>query len=169
MTDQPSNPLTRRAIAGLAAGILLLAACSAGGAAGPSSAGAGNGSAAGGGAAASATNAGAGGAGAAGCHNPAGATVGAVGGAYASMLAGVICGMPDIDPCAYLDPANVQALFAVTLDTPTTDHLGNCTWPLTDPSVGDGLAVVVNVGEGEGPLDTDMGIGGRHDRHQRHR
>ena len=76
------------------------------------------------------------------------------------MLAGVICGMPDIDPCAYLDPASVQALFAVTLDAPTTDHLGNCTWPLTDPSVGDGLAVVVNVGQGEGPLDTDMGMGG---------
>ncbi len=159
MTAHPSTPLTRRAIAGLAAGILLLAACSAGGAAGPTSPGAGNGSGASGGAASSATNAGSGG-GAAGCANPAGATVGAVVGADASMLAGVICGMPDIDPCAYLDPASVQALFAVTLDAPTTDHLGNCTWPLTDPSVGDGLAVVVNVGQGEGPLDTDMGMGG---------
>lgn len=153
--------MTRRpALTGLTAIALVLAltACSAGGAAGPSSAGAGNGSAAGGGAPASAANAGGGGS--AGCGNPAGATVGAAGGAYASMLAGVICGMPNIDPCAYLDPASVQALFAVTLDTPTTDHLGNCTWPLTDPSVGDGLEVIVNVGQGEGPLDADMGIGG---------
>ncbi len=163
MIDDLPPPFTRRAIAGLAAGILLLAACSAGGAAGPSSTGGGNAPPAGGGAsasAASAANAGAGGAGAAGCGNPAGATAGTYGGAAASIVAGILCGMPDIDPCAYLDPAGVQALFTVTLDTPTTDHLGNCTWPLTDPTVGDGLEVVVNVGEGEGPLDNDMGIGG---------
>lgn len=154
--------MTRRlAPTGLMAVVLALAlaACSAGGAAGPTSPGADNGPGASDGAASSSTNAGSGG-GAAGCHNPAGATVGAVGGAYASMLAGVICGMPDIDPCAYLDQASVQALFAVTLDTPTTDHLGNCTWPLTDPSVGDGLDIVVNVGQGTSSLDQDMGIGG---------
>ena len=87
----------------------------------------------------------------------------------ASIVAGVLCGMPDIDPCAYLDPADVQALFTVTLDTPTTDHLGNCTWPLTDPSVGDGLEVVVNVGEGEGPARHRHGPRRRHDGHQRHR
>jgi hypothetical protein len=161
MIDHPPTPFTRRAIAGLAAGILLLAACSAGGAAGPSSTSAGNAPPAGGGSSSAASAAvGAGGGGAAGCANPAGATVGAYGGAVASIVSGVLCGMPDIDPCAYLDPASVQALFAVTLDTPTTDHLGNCTWPLTDPSVGDGLEVVVNVGQGEGPLDADMGIGG---------
>ncbi len=97
---------------------------------------------------------------ASGCGNPAGAAAGAYGGAAASMVAGILCGMPDIDPCAYLDPASVQALFTVSLDQPSTDHLGNCTWPLTDPTVGDGLEVVVNEGEGEGPLDNDMGIGG---------
>lgn len=159
MTDHPSTPLTRRAIAGLAAGILLLAACSAGGAAGPSAAGAGNGSAAGAGGPTSAANVGGGG-GAAGCGNPAAATVGAVGGAYASMLAGVLCGMPNIDPCSYLKPADVQALFKTPLGQPTTDHLGNCTWPLADPSQGDGLDIVVNVGQGEGPLNNDMGTGG---------
>jgi hypothetical protein len=159
MTDHPSTPLTRRAIAGLAVGILLLAACSAGGAAGPTSPSATNGSAAGGGAAASAASGGGGG-GAAGCGNPAGATVGAVGGAYASMLAGAICGMPDIDPCSYLKPRDVQALFKAPLGQPTTDHLGNCTWPLADTSQGDGLDIVVNVGQGTSSLDQDMGIGG---------
>ncbi len=159
MNGHPSTPLTRRTIAGLAAGILLLAACSAGGAAGPSSAGAAT-AAAGGGAATSAPSGGAGGAVAAGCHNPAGATVGAVGGAYASLFAGVLCGMPDIDPCSYLKLADVQALFKATLGQPTADHLGNCTWPLADPSQGDGLDIVVNVGQGTSSLDQDMGIGG---------
>ncbi len=69
VADHPSFPASRRAIAGLAAGILLLAACSASGAAGPTSPGAGNGAAASGGAASSATSAGSGG-GAAGCAQP---------------------------------------------------------------------------------------------------
>jgi hypothetical protein len=66
--------------------------------------------------------------------------------------------MPDIDPCSKLTQADVQALLSVPLGTYTTDHTGDCTWPLSDPSKGDGLDVVVNVGQGEGGLDQDMGL-----------
>ena len=86
--------------------------------------------------------------------------MGAAGGALASILGAVMCRMPDIDPCLMIRQADVQALFSVPLATHTTDHMGNCTWPLIDPSKGDGLDVVVNVGEGDGPLNTDMGMGG---------
>lgn len=69
-------------------------------------------------------------------------------------------GLPDLDPCSKLNQADVQALFSTPLGTSTTDHTGNCTWPLSDPSIGDGLTVVVNVGQGEGPLNQDMGTTG---------
>ena len=150
MTDHRARAIARCAIAGLAACLFLLAACSstspAGGAAtAPSAGGAVAGNPATGNDGSS-------------CGNPAGGTVGAVGGAYASVLGAVLCGMPNIDPCSMLKPADVQALFSVPLASPTTDHLGNCNWPLSDPSKGDGLDIVVNVGEGEGPLDDDMGL-----------
>jgi hypothetical protein len=116
------SPLRRRAIVGLAAGALLLSACS-GAAAGPT--------------ATSVANA------------PAGGLPG-----------GGIAGLPDIDPCSKLAQADVQALFSTPLGTYTTDHTGNCTWPLGDPSKGDGLDVVVNAGQGTGPLDQDMGLTG---------
>ncbi len=79
-----------------------------------------------------------------GCANPAGSAVNQVGGAYASELANVLCGMANIDPCSMLKQADVQALFAFPLGSPTTDHLGNCSWHLADPNNGDGLNVVVN-------------------------
>lgn len=60
-----------------------------------------------------------------------------------------------------LQSADVQALFAVPIGTPTSDHLGDCTWPLADPSLGDGLDVVVNVGPGsQQSLRDDMGTTG---------
>jgi hypothetical protein len=80
---------------------------------------------------------------------PAGAPTGASG-----------LGLPDLDPCSKLTEADVQALFSTPLGTSTTDHTGDCTWPLGDPSIGDGLNVVVNVGQGEGPLNDDMGTTG---------
>jgi hypothetical protein len=92
------------------------------------------------------------------CANPAGGAVGAAGGPYASMLAAALCAMPNTDPCSMLKPADVQALFSVPLASPTTDHLGNCTWPLSDPSKGDGLDVVVNIGQGSGPLNNDINL-----------
>ncbi len=92
------------------------------------------------------------------CSNPAGADLGATGVPLASMMGQVLCGMPDIDPCSMVTQAEVQALFSVPLGTYTTDHTGDCTWPLSDSSVGDGLDVFVNVGQGEGPLDQDMGL-----------
>lgn len=136
---------------------LFLAACS--GAAGPATSG--GRSAPGGGSSSPAASQAAVGGASSSCANPAGQSVGAYGGAAASMISGILCGMPDIDPCVYLDPATVQALFAVTLADPTTDHMGNCTWPLTDPTIGDGLSIIVNVGQGEGPLDQDMSLGGK--------
>jgi hypothetical protein len=144
MTDHLSTPLTRRAIAGFAAG-LLLAACSGGGAAGPSSAGAGNGLAAVGGDPVATIAAAGGGAGA--CSNPVGATVGAAGGAYASVLGAALCGMTNIQPCSMLKQADVEALFSVPLATTKTDVMGQCTWNLSDPSKGDGLDVYVTVGD----------------------
>lgn len=156
MTEHPPTPLTRHAIAGLAVGLLLLAACSAGGVAGPSSAGAGNPSAASGGSPAAA--AAPAGSGTAACGNPVGATVGAAGGAYASVLGATLCGMANIQPCSMLKQADVQALFSVQLASTKTDVMGQCTWSLSDPSKGDGLDIVVNVGQGEGALDQDMGL-----------
>jgi hypothetical protein len=58
-----------------------------------------------------------------------------------------------------LDPDEVQALFAVPLGTATTDHTGDCSWPLQDTSLGDGLDIVVNVGPGsEQALANDMSL-----------
>jgi hypothetical protein len=133
----------------------MLAACAGGGSAGQPSAGAASGAPGATVAVGDAT-----GTGGAGCGNPAGASVGAVGGAFASILGGVLCGMPDINPCALVKQADVQALFSVPLGSTTPDHTGNCTWRLSDPSKGDGLDIVVNVGQGEGPLDDDMGLSG---------
>jgi hypothetical protein len=48
----------------------------------------------------------------------------------------------------------------VPLGSTSPDHTGDCTWHLSDPSKGDGLDIVVNVGQGEGPLGQDMGTGG---------
>jgi hypothetical protein len=87
-------------------------------------------------------------------------TSGAGNGPESAPTGGAVLGLPDIDPCSKLAQADVQALFSVPLGTSTTDHTGNCTWPLSDPSQGDGLDVVVNVGQGEGPLDQDMGLTG---------
>ncbi len=135
------------------AAAVAVAACSGGGTA-PSSAPGGTNSAAAG--ATDAGNAGAG-AGSSSC-NPIGGTVGSAGGPYASVVGAALCGLPDLDPCSKLAQPDVQALFSVPLGTSTTDHTGDCTWPLSDPSMGDGLDVVVNVGQGEGPLDQDMGL-----------
>ena len=137
MIDDLPTPFTRRAIAGLAAGILLLAACSAGGAAGPSTTGDGG---------APATIAASGG-GAGACGNPLGATVGAAGGANASVLGAALCGMTNIQPCSMLNAADVQALFSVPLATTMSDVMGTCTWNLSDQSKGDGLYVYVTVGD----------------------
>lgn len=158
MAQQRSHSTAGAVLVGLAASLVLLAACTAGsgsptpaGAVG-SAAGGGNGAGSSGPVAAGSSSA------PAGCANPAGGALGSAGGAYASMLANVLCGMPDIDPCAMLKPADVQALFSVPLASPTTDHLGNCTWHLSDPSKGDGLDVVVNVGQGSGPLNDDLNL-----------
>ena len=158
MAQQRSRSMVHALIVSLAASLFLLAACTAGGgspATGSSStavAGGGIGGGSGAPIAAGSSSA------PAGCANPAGGAIGSAGGAYASMLAGVLCGMPDIDPCSMLKPADVQALFSVPLASPTTDHLGNCSWHLSDPSKGEGLDVVVNVGQGSGPLNDDLNL-----------
>jgi hypothetical protein len=156
MAQHPSGSTARAALAGLAATLFLLAACSAGGGS-AASAPAGSAGAAGGGAAGGPVAAGASTVPGT-CTNLAGGAVGAAGGPYASMLAAALCAMPNIDPCSMLKPADVQALFSVPLASPTTDHLGNCTWRLSDPSKGDGLDVVVNVGQGSGPLNDDINL-----------
>ncbi len=93
------------------------------------------------------------------CTNPEGQVVGAAGGTNAALLGAAICGMADIDPCSMLKTDDVQALFSVPLATPTTDHLGTCTWPLIDPSKGDGLSVFVNVGgDAQHALNSDIDL-----------
>ncbi len=141
MTDHLITPFSRRAIAGLAAGLLLLAACSGGGATGPSSAGDG------GAPATIAAAAGGSAAGAGACGNPVGATVGAAGGADASVLGAALCGMANIQPCSMLKAADAQALFSVPLATTKSDVMGTCTWNLSDQSKGDGLYIYVTVGD----------------------
>jgi hypothetical protein len=142
---------------GLAAMVVVtfLAACS-GGAAAPSSATSGNsgGPPAGAGAGTGTE------AGASGCANPIGDAVGSAGGPYASVLGAALCGIANIQPCSMLKQEDVQALFSVPLATTKSDLMGKCTWPLSDPDKGDGLDVFVNVGEGEGSLDDDMGPSG---------
>ena len=55
--------------------------------------------------------------------------------------------MADIQPCSMLKPSDVQALFSLPLATHKTDVMGQCDWPLSDPSKGDGLDVFVTVGD----------------------
>jgi hypothetical protein len=155
MTEQGAHPAAGRAKAAvaLAALALALAACAGGTGGSPTSPAASGGSAPAGGVAVTGSQGPS-----ASCGNPAGAQVGAAGGPLASVLGAALCGMADIDPCSMLKASDVQALFSEPLGTPTTDHTGDCTWPLSDPNKGDGLDIVVNVGEGEGPLDTDMGL-----------
>ncbi len=155
MTEQGAHPAAGRAKAAvaLAALVLTLAACAGGTGGSPTSPPANGSSGPAGGVAVTDSQGPS-----ASCGNPAGAQVGAVGGPLASVLGAALCGMADIDPCSMLNQADVQALFSEPLGTSTTDHTGDCTWPLSDPNKGDGLDIVVNVGEGEGPLDTDMGL-----------
>ena len=151
MTVPDKHSIFRCATAGLLAGLLLVAAgCSAGGGSGPSTAGDANATPGGTVAAAAASDAAV-----PSCGNPAGTEVGAGGGPLASVLGAVLCGMPDIDPCSMLNQADVQALFSVPLGTSTTDHTGDCTWPLSDPSRGDGLDVFVNTG-GDRSITNDI-------------
>ena len=153
MTEHDAHHPLHRTMAGLVAGLVfMVAACSGSGGAAPSAAANASGASAAPVLVAGTTNP------AASCGNPAGAQVSDAGGPLASVLGVVLCGMADIDPCSMLNQADVQALFSEPLGTSTTDHTGDCTWPLSDPNKGDGLDIVVNVGEGEGPLDTDMGL-----------
>jgi hypothetical protein len=142
MSEHHAHPSISRAMTGLVVGILLfaMAACSGAAAASP-----GTGSTATNPPAAPVAVAGTPNP-AASCGNPAGNQVGAAGGPLASVLGVALCGMQDVDPCSMLNQADVQALFSVPLAAPTTDHLGGCTWHLTDPSKGDGLTVSVNTG-----------------------
>ncbi len=151
MTVPAKHSIFRCATAGLLAGLLLVAAaCSAGGGAGPTAAGDANATPGGTVGAAAASDAAV-----PSCGNPAGTEVGAGGGPLASVLGAVLCGKPDIDPCSMLNRADVQALFSVPLGTSTTDHTGDCTWPLSDPSRGDGLDVFVNTG-GDRSITNDI-------------
>lgn len=151
-----SGPAARApsAITVLVSGVLLLAACTGTGGGQPPG-GAASGAP---GATVAAVDATA--SGGAGCGNPAGASVGAVGGAFASVLGAVLCGMPDVNPCALVKQEDVQALFSVPLGSTSPDHAGDCTWHLSDPSKGDGLDMVVEVGRGESALNDDMGLAG---------
>ena len=146
MTKPTHQPSTRHAVAVLAFSLLVAACSGTAAATQPANAGGPTGGA---------TAATVGGSS---CPNPLASAINQVGGANASDVADAVCGMHTVDPCSLLKQADVQALFAFPLGRSSTDHLGNCSWPLADPNNGDGMNVSVRNDNDQHALANDIGL-----------